>query len=539
MKRISQAVLVVVFLGGVALAQRPQLASKTLVVLPFENASRAPGIDWVSEAFPEILTQRIFGPYVVGREDRMYAFERLGIPAQLRPSHATAYRVARQMDVDYVVLGHYTFDGRVFTAKAQLLDMQALRLSPAVSASGLLPKLIEVQTALAWELMRLLSTDLTTSRQQFVSAFPAVRLDAFENYVRSITATSRQEKLRYLRQAVRLNPIDTQAILQLGRTHYELRDYANAANWLERIPRNEPHAREANFYLGLVSYYLGDFERAENAFQFVAERFPLAEIYNNLGVVAERRNKSGIDYFEKAVQADPRDPDYQFNLGLSRWRAGDVTAAVKHLGEAINLRPSDQEAKSILQGIQGSAGLPAGSQQSVPVAHAAGLPRVFPPERIKRYYDEATFRQMAQQIHNLNELKMQNTPPRLHAGLHVERGRQLLSYGFAGEAEQEFRHAIVLDPTAAGAHAGLAAALERNQNTAGARREARTAIRLQPSAEAYLVLARLDLQDNNPEAAGEQVAHALALEPANAAAVALRREIAAKLAQKSQPLRNP
>jgi hypothetical protein len=49
----------------------------------------------------------------------------------------------------------------------------------------------------------------------------------------------------------------------------------------------------------------------------------------------------------------------------------------------------------------------------------------------------------------------------------------------------------------------------------------------------------LDLQDNNPEAAGEQVARALALEPANAAAVALRREIAAKLAQKTQPLRNP
>lgn len=538
MKRITQAVLLAVLWSAVATAQGPQLAGKTLVVLPFENASRAPGIDWISEAFPEILGQRLSGPYVASREDRMYAFERLGIPAHLRPSRATAYKVAEHMDVDYVVLGRYTFDGRIFTARAQLLDMQALRLSPEVSAAGPLAKLIEAQTALAWEMMRLLSPDLIASRQQFVSAFPPVPLDAFEKYARGITAASRQEKLRYLRQAVQLNPVYAQAILQLGKTYHELRDYANAVKWLERIPSNEPQAREANFYLGLASYYLGNFERAENAFRFMAGRFPLTEVYNNLGVVAGRRgNKSGVEYFEKAVQADPRDPDYRFNLGMARWRAGDPVGAARHFHEAVNLRPSDQEAKTALEAVQSSAASPPGSQQAAPVAHTATVPRVFL-ERIRASYDEASFRQLALAIHNVNELKMQNTAPRVHAGIHVERGRQLLSHGFATEAEREFRHAIVLEPTAAGAHAGLAAALERNQDTSGARSEARTAIRLHPSAEAYLVLARLDLQDN-PEAAGEHVARALALEPANATAVALRHDIAAKLAQKAQPLRRP
>ena len=46
-----------------------------------------------------------------------------------------------------------------------------------------------------------------------------------------------------------------------------------------------------------------------------------------------------------------------------------------------------------------------------------------------------------------------------------------------------------------------------------ARAEARTSLRLHPSVEAFLVLARLDLRDNNIQAAGENVDRALALEP--------------------------
>jgi len=52
------------------------------------------------------------------------------------------------------------------------------------------------------------------------------------------------------------------------------------------------------------------------------------------------------------------------------------------------------------------------------------------------------------------------------------------------------------------------------------------------------VLARLDLRDNRAEAAAEKVAQALRLEPSNAAALALKRAIAAKLAQEAQPLPN-
>jgi Flp pilus assembly protein TadD len=102
-----------------------------------------------------------------------------------------------------------------------------------------------------------------------------------------------------------------------------------------------------------------------------------------------------------------------------------------------------------------------------------------------------------------------------------------------GEAEKEFREAVVLDPGSAAAHAGLAAVLENDQDIAGARNEARMSLKLQPSAEAYLIMARLDLAENKSTSAAQNVDHALALDPANATAVALKRDIASGAAGKA------
>jgi TolB-like protein len=94
-------------------AQAPATVGQTLLVVPFENQSRAPGIEWVGDSFPEMLQARLDSPtlFVLPREDRIRAYDRVGIPAELRPSRATIYRIAEQLDADYVILGSYNFDG--------------------------------------------------------------------------------------------------------------------------------------------------------------------------------------------------------------------------------------------------------------------------------------------------------------------------------------------------------------------------------------------------------------------------------------------
>jgi len=506
-----------------------EIGGDTLVVLPFENRSQAPGLDWIGEAFPEVLSQRLGSPnlFAVSRESRDYAFERLGIPSSTKLSRATLYRIAEQMDVDEVVVGSYTYDGATFTARSQLLNMRTLRLSAEQVESGPLPKVIEIMTALAWDMQRLSAPALTTSRNEFIASWPPIRLDAFENYIRGVTASGKQEKITRLREAVRLNPNYSQALLRLGKALYNTRDYQSAANTLARVSTADPASLEANFYVGLAAFYSNDLIRAENAFTYVASLLPLAEVTNNRGVTISRRGKrSGLEYFQRAVKDDPKDPDYHFNLAVAGARSGNPDDAVKQLKEAVILQPSDQEAKALLETLTASS---SSADQRLPL------------ERIKTNYDENSFRQMEWQIRNANEERMAHADAETQARFHVGRGDQMLNQGFVLEAEKEFRDAIAHNASLAEAHTGLAQTMEAWSASApaaslveAARTEAQTAIRLKPSAEAYLVLARLDMRENKPDTASSSVSQALALEPKNDAALALKKAIDLRLGQ-AQP----
>ena len=521
------AALVAASLSSPGLAQYGAEPGKTLLVLPFQNNSPVQGLDWIGESFPEVLGPRLRGFFVIGRQERRDAFDRMGLPANLRPSRAIAYEIGQAMEVDYVIVGSYSYDGQSFSARAQVLDMQRLHLSAAATASGSLSALIPVESLLAMDLMHELSPTRVLSRNEFLSAQPTPRPDAFENYMRGLVAPSRQDRIARLREAVRLDPAYTQAIFQLGTSLYEGREYAAAAGWLERIPGHDPLAREASYYLGICDFYRGEYEKAQQAFDFVASRLPLTEVYNNLGVVAARRGeKSAIADFERAVEAEPADPDYRFNLAVALARNRDFEGASRQLQELLALRPSDAEAKALLDAL-GRPPLMTGTAAPAVKPQEVKLPL----ERIKRNYDEASFRRLAFELENLSERKLAGAPPREHAVFHVERGRDLLNQGFVGEAEKQFREAILLDPTNAAAHVGLARVLAADKPS-DARAEVRSALVLQPSAEAWLVLAQLDLRDNNMEAARQDVDHALELEPSNAVAVAMKRDITMRLADK-------
>lgn len=489
-----------------------------LLIMPFENGSTVPGIDWISEAFPEVLGLRLDSGmlFVISRNDRLAAFDRLGIPASAKPSRATAYQVAQELDADYVLMGDYRFDGQTFTTRARIMDANRLRLGPELTESGPLNGLINIQTALAWDVLNELKISGTTGKSEFVAQFAAMRLDALENYVRGVLAGSAQEKIKRFQETVRLEPDHTLAILQLGKAYYGTRNYEQTINWLAKIPRGDPNSNEAQFYLGLAAFYSNRMDKAEAAFRQLATRLPLTEILNNLGVVAARRgDKRARSYFEKSVQTDPNDPDYHFNLAVEFYREGDAQSASRELRSALALH-NDPEARSFLDAI---------------ASGGSSLPRL-PLERIKRNYDESSFRQLALEMENAEEGRLRQTDPVQHAAFHVQRGQEFLQQGLVSQAEKQFREAVLLDPANAGAHAGLAQVLESGQDPTGARNEAHASLRLKASPEAYLVLARLDLAQNNASDAEKNVEQALALDPANAAAIEFKRDLAARSAAK-------
>ncbi|MBV9669459.1 MAG: tetratricopeptide repeat protein [Acidobacteriales bacterium] len=483
---LKRFVIGLFLLLGAARAQDGAREGRLLLVLPFENKSSAPGLEWIGESFPEVLNQRLAEPslFIIQREDRLFAFDRMGIPATANPSRATVYTVAQAMDVDYVIVGSYDYDGRIFSSSAQVLDMHKLHLSAPAVETGALTDLITVQTALAYDLLAEMDLPASgKSKQQFVASMPQVRLDALENYVRGALATNGDEKIQRFKEAVRISPDYAFAEMQLARTYFAGRDYESAANWFSKVPRTATQSLEATFFYGICEYYLGDFNKAQDAFQYVSSRLPLVEVQNNLGVLLARHNKPAATYFRTAVQADPQDADYRFNLAVALSQSGDNVEAAKQAREAVSLAPTDADARALLDSLSHSGA----------VAVAAPK-RVFAP-RLKREYNEAIFRQAELEMRNLEETTLAAKDPKSHAASHIERGNQMLANGFVDEAEQEFREAAQVDPALAGAHVGLA---------------------------------RVALRRNNTTLAGAELERALAIDPADSEALSFRRELSAR-----------
>ena len=129
---------------------------------------------------------------------------------------------------------------------------------------------------------------------------------------------------------------------------------------------------------------------------------------------------------------------------------------------------------------------------------------------------------VAFQLDQMRAIQMSTLPPAERAAQYSQLGIQYLAQGLIPEAEQQFHSALSADNNNAIAHAGLAQVRERSGSLDDARTEAQTSIRLKPNVDAYLVLARLDLQGNQLATSASNVAAALKLEPANAAALGMK-----------------
>ena len=99
------------------------------------------------------------------------------------------------------------------------------------------------------------------------------------------------------------------------------------------------------------------------------------------------------------MTADPSDADYRFNLGLALFKSGDNAGASRQLREELQLRPSDAEAKALLDVMMRGTTV---STIAASAGAGASAPRI-PLERIKRNYDEASYRQVEMQIKNMSQ----------------------------------------------------------------------------------------------------------------------------------------
>lgn len=486
---------------------------RILLVLPFDNKTGEPSLDWIREAAPEIIDSRFasagFAP--LSRVDRLYALDHLGLPQGFQPSRASSLKLAQTLDADSIIVGSYHTEGTQIEAEARIVDVPHLRMSEPLIARGEIHDLIAIFDSLAWKLTRQLDPGFNVAEETFVAAGANLRLTAFEQYIRGITESDQAERLRHLQQAVKLSPDFSAAWLALAREEYAGQQYEEAAAAFAKVTGNDADALEAGFYRGLALMFSGNYAKAETAFASVARVLPLAAVLNNEGVAISRQGHDATALFRQAEAADPAAADYHFNLAVSLKRHNDPGAQTE-LVQYLKLRPNDSEAL----------------EMQTAWKQLASVSTVEVLERIERGFDAVAFRQAAVMLDQMEASRLAALTTEQRARTLSTQAKEYLSRGLLLEAERIYQSAIAADTRVEDAHEGLAEVRERTGDTVGARKEAQAALELRPTADAYLVLARLDVAADHLDDASREATEAVKLSPGSQAAKDVLRQVGAK-----------
>jgi tetratricopeptide (TPR) repeat protein len=342
--------------------------SESLLIFPFENESRMASLDWMGEGLSELTVERLEDREVnvLSREDRLATLERMGLPDSARFSHATIIKIAGEADADLVVYGRFKSDGKTATLEARVLHLNPPSLSPPLTETSSTQDLLRAHARLTWQILCAIdrkqcpAQGATRDESSFSDPPASLRLDALENFVRGLTGSQDEERLRLLREAARLEPAWDRPAFELGQIYFKRRDCDSALVWYSRVPPNRPDGPVASFSTGVCHLARNDAGRADASFSGLLERTrkpgekgsvpELPEMHNNLGVARLRLgkwNEAGTE-FERASALDPEEADYLVNIAIAKIIGKQAAAAVAPLEHARKIVPDDKAAKALL-----------------------------------------------------------------------------------------------------------------------------------------------------------------------------------------------
>src|SRR5258708_12097655 len=192
------------------------------LVFPFENVGGSSRLDWLSEGLEEVTIQRLTGAgvQVYSHGGRLVELERNGLSRSSKLSHATMLHVAEDLGADFVVFGRFTAKGRALTVESRILKVNPARLLPALRETGSLESLMDLHSRLAWRMLSASDRNYALSLAEFTKHQRRLRLDAFEHYIRGLSANEDDARLRELREAARLEPDWPQPDFALGGAYF-------------------------------------------------------------------------------------------------------------------------------------------------------------------------------------------------------------------------------------------------------------------------------------------------------------------------------
>jgi len=503
-------------------------AFQSIVVLPFSNESQTQQIYWLGEGFAESLSEEMFlkDAYIIQRPDRKAAYDSLRLPYVGHISRATMLKIGEKIGANYIVFGSYTLHENNLSVKVQVIQAASSRLSKTIEAAAPLDNLYDVQVTIKEGLKSyFISEKLVPVVTQSVQS--PVPLHAYELYIKGLLESSDQEKVALLYRAIEAHPGYPEAILRLGSALFRLGRYGESNEILGGLDQNGLFRARVDFMTALNLYYSKDYSTAVHKWYEMTVSYPHAEIFNNIGIALIKKNElqDATWYLSRAVDLDPENADFQFNLAVCYFQKGETEGAVRHFREAILLSPTSDQALYWLAKTLEKAGSVESSrvmeyhQEMSQTGQSKGKFAELNPSPIQMLRAAHTFYSLEEKnfmILNRDKELMQRSD---YLKTYQGNAYKQIQDNQPDQAVQEIKKGISLSPFDWYLHHLRGQVFLKQDNREAAVSELRFALWCMNNVDSHLLLAEIYQEDERFKDAKEHVQLALALDPQHKKAI--------------------
>ena len=370
--------------SGAAAAAAPAVS---LAIVPFQNASGDPSLDWLGPSLVEMLGTGIGQSSAVHTVSFGHLQQVLGdlrITADAPLDAATLRRVAEFTSADTVVSGRYVKAGDQVRIDATVQDFKKGRVAALAPVAVPAKDVMHAVDDLARSIQQALAVSPDVVKELRASAFKpsSVSAEAIRSY---------SDGLRLARQG----------------------SYAEAEKRFEDSTKRDPTFALGYSQLGLALGRLGRDDEAERASRravALSDTLPQRERYVILAIHARVLNDSrkAIDAYENLAKVSPDDPDVQFTLAGLYESAGVLDRAHDLYARLLSRDPKHVEALLAAGRVEIKRGVPLAGveylnrglsvaiqvdndEEKGRILQAIGIAyqRLNKPEEALRYYQEA------------------------------------------------------------------------------------------------------------------------------------------------------
>ncbi len=191
-------------------------------------------------------------------------------------------------------------------------------------------------------------------RDRIVSLYRGQERHAFEECLNaaeeSLLAFDVQQAIRLLEEAHQLDPDNHELAYFLAETFFNDGSSDVALKYFSQVLKVKNEHFESLVYSGVLCHESGHASRAEELLNRAVAFYPDAFLPTfSLGAVyaAQGRLPQAVVFLERAVKSEAL-PQAHYLLGGCCYEMGNVTAAIRHLRQAVDRNPGYQEAHHLL-----------------------------------------------------------------------------------------------------------------------------------------------------------------------------------------------